>query len=377
MQDREAQFLDALYLGVRDRAGFDEPIRMLHDMFGVISATLLDLDAARPDVSIHASVGVFTGEALKTYHRNFAALDPAPLAFMKLPAGTAMPTYRLLPEERRHPGEFYGDFFRPLGLEECLGGTLAAANGRFAMIGLQRSPDRHPFNDADVEKLERLMPHLGRALQLRRSFFELEGVNGALSELCDRLAAGVSVVGPTGASLFVNSGARAIAAARDGLSLDRRGRPVGMTRDVNLRLAELENDVRNGGSGGTVRVRRVGGKAPYIVLVAPFSQDDQMNDSRPRPRSVIFAIHDPLRAELATGAAIALLFGLPQATANLTAAVTTGEDLQDYADRLGISINTARYHLKTAFERIGVRSQAELSRRVITALRDLSDHRSN
>ncbi|MGE3308265.1 MAG: helix-turn-helix transcriptional regulator, partial [Rhizobiaceae bacterium] len=99
--------------------------------------------------------------------------------------------------------------------------------------------------------------------------------------------------------------------------------------------------------------------------------------SRSRPRGVIFAIHDPLGAELATGAAIALLFGLPQATANLTAAVTTGEDLQDYAERLGISVNTARYHLKTAFERIGVRSQAELSRRVTTALRDLSDHRGS
>jgi DNA-binding CsgD family transcriptional regulator len=51
--------------------------------------------------------------------------------------------------------------------------------------------------------------------------------------------------------------------------------------------------------------------------------------------------------------------------------------MQDYAERLGISINTARYHLKTAFDRIGVHSQTELTRRIILALRDLSDHRES
>jgi DNA-binding CsgD family transcriptional regulator len=55
--------------------------------------------------------------------------------------------------------------------------------------------------------------------------------------------------------------------------------------------------------------------------------------------------------------------------------VAGGEDLQDYANRTGISINTARYHLKTAFDRLGVHSQTELTRRIILALRDLADHR--
>jgi DNA-binding CsgD family transcriptional regulator len=90
---------------------------------------------------------------------------------------------------------------------------------------------------------------------------------------------------------------------------------------------------------------------------------------------VIFVIHDPLRADLPMGSTIGQLFGLPRATANLAAAIAGGEDMQDYADRLGISINTARYHLKTAFDRIGVHSQTELTRRIILALRDLSDHR--
>ena len=126
MQDGEAKFLDALYLGVRDRLGFNASLELLNDVFGVVSTTLIDFDAARPEVSIQASVGIFTGENLRRYHQEFSATDPAPAAFMAQPVGTATPTYRLLPDERRKPGIFFSEFFRPIGLEECLGGTLAS-----------------------------------------------------------------------------------------------------------------------------------------------------------------------------------------------------------------------------------------------------------
>ena len=108
-------------------------------------------------LSAQATVGVFSGEALQRYQRDFAAIDPAPPAFITRPAGTAIPTDRLLAEEKRRPGVFFSEFFRPLGLEECLGGTLASTNGRFAMVGLHRSPDRKPFDDDDIARLEGLM----------------------------------------------------------------------------------------------------------------------------------------------------------------------------------------------------------------------------
>lgn len=106
MPDDEGQFLDALYLGVRDGTEFDQVLALLCAMFDVASGALIDFDAARPDVAAQSAVGVFSGETARLYEREFAALDPAPPAFMSRPAGTAIPTYRLLPEERRRPGVF-------------------------------------------------------------------------------------------------------------------------------------------------------------------------------------------------------------------------------------------------------------------------------
>jgi hypothetical protein len=377
MQKREAQFLDALYLGVRDRVGFDASLELLGSLFDVATAILLDFDAARPEVSAQASVGVLKGDVMQRYHSDFAVLDPAPRAFMALPAGTAVPTYRLLPEETRKPGVFFNEFFRPLGLEECLGGTLASTKGRFAMVGLQRPPDRHPFDDADIARLEALMPHLARALQLRRSFLELEGAAGAMSEACDRLAAGVVALDEYGRSLFVNAAARKMANANDGLSLGRGCRLFALNRAANTRLAELENDVRSGGAGGLARAPRAAGKPPYGIMVAPFFIDRGVDRGKSRPRGVMFVIHDPLLQARTDAQTISALFGLPKGTANLVAAIAANEDLQAYAERTGISMNTVRYHLKAAYSRTGVRRQSELVRMVTTALRDLTDHRDN
>lgn len=377
MQDREIQFLDALYLGVRDRVGFDASLHMLCGLFDVSSATLLDFDAARPEVSAHASIGVLSGEVLRRYEREFAPYDPAPRAFMALRPGKAMGTYQLLPEENRKPGIFFAEFFRPSGLEECLGGTLASSGGCFAMVGLQRPPDRKAFDDADTVRLERLMPHLGRALQLRRQFIELEGVTGALSEVCDRLSAGVVALDDHGRSLFVNRAARDIAAANDGLSIDRRGCPLVSNRGASIRLAELEKDVRCGGAGGIVRVPRADDRQPYGVLVASFFLEGEVERERPRRRGVIFVIHDPLLRCEPSARTIATLFNLPQATAALVAAAADDVDLKDYAERAGISMNTVRYHLKTAYARTGVSGLTELVRLVTAALRDLADCRQH
>lgn len=373
MRDAESQFLDTLYLGVRDGEDFEDALHQLCKMFGVASGTLLDFDAARPEVTTHAAVGLFSGDVVDLYQREFASIDPAPPAFMTRPPGTAIQTYRLLQDEVERPGVFFAEFFRPLGLEECLGGTLAVRDGRFAMVGLHRSPDRAAFDDGDVARLERLMPHLSRALQLRRSFVALDRRNVALAEACDRLAAGMVGIDDTGRTIFANAAAARMAAQDDGIALDRLGRPFAIDRAANQRLAELARDVVAGGSGGVVRVPRPDGKAAYVLIVAPLFLDEGLDGGR-RRRGTLFVIHNPLHRQPPPSQLIAQLFGLPPGSATMLAALATGEELKDYAERAGISMNTVRFHLKTAYARAGVHRQSDLIRLITAALRDLADH---
>jgi hypothetical protein len=175
-----------------------------------------------------------------------------------------------------------------------------------------------------------------------------------------------------GTALFVNGAARAAAAARDGIGLDRHGRLLATDRTAAARLATLQADVVRGGPGGLVRIRRPSGGQPYIVLVCPFpSGDDLFPNSQ---GGVLFAIHDPAKRRTPTERRIAEVLHIPLGAAKLVQAMLEGVDLKDYAERAGISMNTVRFHLKTAFARTETRSQADLVRNALSALRDLGPY---
>lgn len=54
------------------------------------------------------------------------------------------------------------------------------------------------------------------------------------------------------------------------------------------------------------------------------------------------------------------LYGLTLAEARLVEALFTGDTLQEYADRQGIRVNTARVYMKHVLAKTGTRRQAEL-----------------
>jgi hypothetical protein len=61
---------------------------------------------------------------------------------------------------------------------------------------------------SEIQTLEGITPHLGRALQLRRTFVRLGVKVDALVETIDRLAAGIIVLGSEGGEIHVNRAAR-------------------------------------------------------------------------------------------------------------------------------------------------------------------------
>jgi hypothetical protein len=240
------------------------------------------------------------------------------------------------------------------------------------MIGIFQSAHCRNYDDDDIACLERLTPHLTRALQIRRLFLQNQARGKALESIVDRNETAMIGLHGDGPALFVNGTARALAAAHDGLGLDRQGRLVAADRAAAMRLAALQADVARGGAGGLVRIPRPSGRLPYVVLVSPLpSGDDLFPNSL---GGVLFAIHDPARRKTPTERRIAELLHIPVGAAKVVQAILKGVDLKDYADRAGISMNTVRFHLKTAFARTGTRSQAELVRIALLALNDLGPY---
>jgi hypothetical protein len=75
-----------------------------------------------------------------------------------------------------------------------------------------------------------------RALQLRRLFLQSEQRSKVLESIVDRNKTGMVGLRGDGPALFVNRAARAVAAARDGIGIDRLGRLVVADRAGATRL---------------------------------------------------------------------------------------------------------------------------------------------
>jgi DNA-binding CsgD family transcriptional regulator len=273
--------------------------------------------------------------------------------------------------EEHHRGIFANEFYRPTGLVETLGGNLFADKSRTSLIGLHRGRDRPAFDDDEIAHVERLMPHIRRVLQLRRAFARLGATAAGLADTVDRLEAGVVLLDQAGKGIFANRAMREIARSGDGLALNRDGQPFPTNLEARRRLNGLTEAVRQGGAGGTLVVPRLRSARAYAMLVAPWGWPETDGPLKGAGRGgALILVHDP--ASRPTDAAILKeCLGLTEGAAKLVAALAGQDDLKSFAEREGITIHTARFHLRTALYRTGARTQAELVRVAVRLLRDM------
>lgn len=371
MDNLELQFLNALYSGVLDTASFKTALQLAQKMFNCSAAALVSLDTQAPALDISATSGIFD-EYGRLYLEQFAQIDPAPALFSRLATGKANSTDRMFSREQFRADPFVNEFFRPIGLVETLGGTLFSDDARFSLIGLQRGKDRKQFDDDDIARLERLLPHITRALQLRRSFLRAEITNLGLRAALDRLPAGVVLLEADGPAMFVNAAMLTLARQTDGLSLDRSGRPLPTNQGARRRLEEMLRDVAGGGAGGVVTVKRPSGARDYVMLIAAAPSSVELLQWRQAGNSAIVLVHDPVAQPQSTANILEAGLHLTKGSARLLAALAAEDDLKSYAEREGVTIHTARFHLRTAMARTGTRTQAELVRLAVRLLRDFA-----
>jgi DNA-binding CsgD family transcriptional regulator len=356
---------------VSDSRQFTLAVELIQKMFGCRGAVLVMVEARDPTANFVETSGVLH-EHLQLYVEKFAQIDPAPARYLSLPAGRAMSTDRLFTPAELAADRFYNEFFKPIGLIETLGGPLYSNDGSFAMIALMRGEDRGQFDEDDVVRLERLMAHIARALQLRRTFFRIDSKNVGLQATLDRLQAGLILLAADGETLFVNAAMRSLSKQNDGLVLGRDERPRVTNIEARRRFNALLENVSAGGSGGIVAAPRSGGRN-YIVLIAPSpSSSVQSNWERNGLVGAIVIVHDPDSASANTSEILEQGLGLSKGAARLVAALAADHDLKTFAESEGITIHTARFHLRSALSRTGARTQAEVVRIAVRLLRDFA-----
>jgi pSer/pThr/pTyr-binding forkhead associated (FHA) protein/DNA-binding CsgD family transcriptional regulator len=179
------------------------------------------------------------------------------------------------------------------------------------------------------------------------------GVAGVSAQVLDTLQLAVVLVSQEGRHiLWANRSARAILGRGEGLGVGPQGLQVA-DAFAGQRLRRLLSGT-TGRDGGAVQVPRADRK-PLVLITSPLTQ------GRAGVVHAVF-VTDPDAAIEAPVAALARLYGLTPTESEVAGELLAGRTPEELAEELGISIHTARTHVKHILAKTDTRRQSELVR---------------
>lgn len=264
---------------------------------------------------------------------------------------------------------FYHDWMKPLGLFYGMGGIPLVEGHTMWLIGLHRPRTRQrAYGDRDTGLLQRLFPHLRRALQIQHRIDRATVEREAFAEATDHVPRAIYTVTAQGRLLWANRTGQALCRQADGLTI-RRGclatTIAPETRRLQLLIhqaVQTGNDASRS-SSDMMLVSRPSGLRSYIVLVSPLRAGRRQLDDR-QPAAAVF-VSDPERGPEVPLGRLMTLYGLTQAEARLTLQLAAGLDLKEIAAATNRAMNTVRTQLKQVFHKTGTKRQAQLVRLVL------------
>lgn len=189
----------------------------------------------------------------------------------------------------------------------------------------------------------------------------------AFAKAIDALPVGMAVVSEDMSVLHMNAYARDILNHNRGLDCTNN-RLSARDRNLDEKLRQLvaaaAAKARAGIEDGSDAMFI---KAPMIrdqveVIATPVASDQRDGDSS----CVILYLFDASLERHVSHDVLTRLYGLTQTEGKLVQLLVGGSTLDDAAQRLEISVNTARTHLKHVFHKTGINRQAELVHRIET-----------
>ena len=242
--------------------------------------------------------------------------------------------------------------------------AITADGGPLHAVHLSAFRPRHreAFGASERETFAAIQPHLRQAIRMAARLEVTHGLQAALHALGEQLGRGVALLDAGGYVMFANALLDRFCNDNDGLARERG--VLTTARASAPAFSRLVSDVLAGASGGSIDVIRPSGRPSYSLLVSPVPRTPSaLGAATPR---VAIIVGDPALSHGPSELALQQRYGLTRAESRMVTCLMTGATVSGAAAQLGISLNTARTHLKHAMAKTGVSRQADLVRLLLT-----------
>tara|TARA_R110000823_G_scaffold130015_15_gene258015 strand:+ start:7175 stop:8308 length:1134 start_codon:yes stop_codon:yes gene_type:complete len=310
--------------------------------------------------------------AMQSYSAGEFVLDP----FVNLPSGEAYSLHEYLSSSTLLASDFYRVIMQPQGWYDFLGLDIRDGTELDVRFRAGRYEGAKAFGDSEKQLLQALTPHLQRSIRLHTRFSRIERERAVYAGAVEQLRVATMILDELGQVLSINDAASALVALGDGIALVDN-RPQLTDREANreflLLLARLRQPREEGGPRpvAAMQVPRRDGRGELGLVAREVPRTDAAQGSG-IPRTVLF-ISDPQQAAEPPQRVVSRLFDLTPTEANLALLLANGMSLDEASEKLSISRNTARAHLRAVFAKTGVARQSGLVRLILRSVAPLAD----
>ena len=326
----------------------------------------------RPGLIVNASVHGPHLPGEPSYSEHYYSICP----FLDWPAGQVVSADQVLGQEAWLADDFYQSYLQPLDLRYVLVANLRTDAGMHCALFACRGHAAADFDAAERALIELLRPHLQQAVDLHSTVDELDSERLLYAATIDRLLVGTAILDEAGKVMRSNQAAQRLFAARDGLEC-RQERLQAYSAQDNRDLHKAVQTVlqhRQQGRDESVEVltlSRPTGEVPLNLLLRPIALNYQ-GQGNARRQAVAGFIRDPSDSPQASRSLLRSLFQLTRTETEVAMLMMDGLTLDESAERLCLSRNTVRAHLRGVFAKTGATRQAQLVKTLLNSVAALA-----
>lgn len=357
--DHMDRTVQALYQAALDEACWPKSINELALLTGASHATLYDTDLSNRAIYRQHLLNVSAADS-ELYLQRYAAIDP------RLQFKTPRTTQWFSDHDTfdaafrgRHP--FYVEYQHPRGAGESLFSIFPSEGSRIAILSLTRSNREPKAGKVVRDALDRLFPHVERAIRISRQLASLAENANLSKRVLNHLEEPLCCVEGNGRVRHMNA-AFGEKLREGSIVSESRGRLRFQVSHTQVMQAIQEcsqvAQTTNSRSGETRRSFIVSSKKGARAFVTIASLAGAPEQSWPDKPCVLVRIDEfnshpqPERLRQA--------LGMSAAEARLVSALCHGGSLATAAKEMKVSLNTAKTQLASVFAKTGTRRQSEL-----------------
>jgi DNA-binding CsgD family transcriptional regulator len=368
--DNESELIQRLYGSLVAREGFDAFLQLLGNVIGASACTLSCVE--REPLAIRYLWHTGLPESFVEHFLEQGMLDRDVVfnsAARRSPTGFLTAPDALHDLQQQGRADFWSESYEMslrLGFQEAAWMVVHAVDDSVIVLSLMRAQGASKYTVQELDKANRLVPHIRQAFQLYEQVDRQNIRASSLGAVLDAVTRPSIILSELSHAIHINRSAGELLQGVRELSIvnDRiRFRDKGLQTEFSHALTDVLRS--------SIRLAPFHSESLYLPrdqrhdLILCLTPIENIDDNQ---AGALLTLIDPEKRELPDSERIAEYFSLTPAEAALCADLVLGDSLKEIAARRHKSESTLRSYLKQIYQKTGYRRQGQLVSGILSAL---------